>query len=187
MKKKVLSATLIPIMLFVGLLQTGCFGEFVLTKKLYTWNSELGDKSTLGGRFVNNIVFWAFLIVPVYDVVVFIDAIINIIEFWTGTNPLAMQEGDMEQQYVSYRGKDYLITATKNQFKVEELKDGVVVEETLLQYCEDDMSWSAVRDGESYMLAAFRGMDDKGASFDIFTTEGVKTVSVDPGKLGNNI
>lgn len=184
MKKKLLSTLLIPVMLFIGLIQSGCFGEFELTRKLYTWNSELMDKESLSGRFVNNLVFWALTaVVPVYGFVVFVDEIINIVEFWTGTNPLAMNEGDMEQQLVHYQGKDYLITATKNQFKVEELNNGVAVEESLLQYCEDDMSWSAVQDGESYFLGSFEGFEDGMAQFEVMTCEGLKSVEVDPNSI----
>ncbi len=65
-------------------LATGCYGKFALTKKLHGWNG------TLGNKFVNTFVFWLFLIIPVYGVCTFVDGVIlNLIEFWTGQNPMA--------------------------------------------------------------------------------------------------
>lgn len=62
---------------------SGCYGKFALTKKLYDWNG------TLGNKFLVWIVFIIFIIVPVYGVCTFVDGIIlNLIEFWTGSNPM---------------------------------------------------------------------------------------------------
>ena len=64
--------------------QSGCFGPFRLTNQVYEWNANLGDK------FTNNVVFWAFLIIPVYEVSLFIDGVVlNTIEFWSGSNPVS--------------------------------------------------------------------------------------------------
>lgn len=184
MKKRILSAALVPFMLFVGLVQTGCFGEFALTRKLYKWNSELMDKGDLKGRFVNNLVFWVLAgVLPVYSIVVFVDSIVNLVEFWTGSNPLAMQEGEMEQQVVFKDGKEYLITATRNQFKFEEIQNGVAVNEAYLQYCEEDMSWSAIKDDESYFLASLKNIEGTNATFNVATAEGMKLVTVDATRI----
>ncbi|MCA9539031.1 MAG: DUF3332 family protein, partial [Myxococcales bacterium] len=62
----------------------GCYGKFAVTKKLHAWNG------TVGGKFVNSIVFWALVIIPVYEVLAVGDTLIfNVIEFWTGSNPIA--------------------------------------------------------------------------------------------------
>jgi hypothetical protein len=62
---------------------TGCFGKFAATKKLHDWNASFGSK------FVSTLIFWLFLILPVYELFVLGDALIfNLIEFWTGSNPL---------------------------------------------------------------------------------------------------
>lgn len=59
-------------------------------------------------------------LIPLYPVVVFVDAVIlNLIEFWTGENPIAMQEGEVQEQLITYNGADYKVTATKNQFQFE--------------------------------------------------------------------
>lgn len=63
---------------------SGCYGKFALTKKLYDWNGSLGNK------FLVWIVFVIFMIVPVYGIAGFVDIwIFNLIEFWTGSNPLS--------------------------------------------------------------------------------------------------
>lgn len=99
-------------------LTTGCFGEFALTRKLYSWNKDVSSN-----KFVQTLIFWAFNIVPVYGVAGFIDsAILNLIEFWTGSNPIAMNEGQFERQIVKAKdGKTYEITATKNRFDIKDL------------------------------------------------------------------
>ena len=79
--------------------QTGCFGEFGLTRKVYDFNQNVG------GKFVNNLLFWAMCIIPVYEVVGFLDVVIfNTIEFWTGSNPIAMAPGETEIQYATVVG-----------------------------------------------------------------------------------
>lgn len=75
----VLAACLLP--------QTGCIGSFALTKKVLDWNRSIG------GLVIQEVVFLAFIIIPVYSITVFIDAIaLNLIEALTGSNPLGMGE-----------------------------------------------------------------------------------------------
>jgi hypothetical protein len=66
-------------------LGAGCYGQFALTKKIHAWNGTITDN-----KFVHSLVFWAFVIVPVYEVAGLADAIVfNLVEFWSGSNPLA--------------------------------------------------------------------------------------------------
>ncbi|MBN1420566.1 MAG: DUF3332 family protein [Planctomycetes bacterium] len=61
----------------------GCYGPFTLTKQVHHWNGQVGEK------WVNEVVFLVFVIIPVYGIATLGDAIIfNSIEFWTGSNPL---------------------------------------------------------------------------------------------------
>nr|WP_320119076.1 DUF3332 domain-containing protein [uncultured Marinifilum sp.] len=97
--------------------QTGCYGPFRLTKNLHEWNSTVGDK------FINALVFFAFIVIPVYEVAVLVDGVVlNTIEFWTGDNPIAMKEGEKDVQIVKKDGKKYRITASKNKFHIEQIK-----------------------------------------------------------------
>jgi len=58
---------------------TGCFGSFELVQRVYDFNESFDDK------FVRSVVFWAFVIVPVYELAALADAVVlNVIEFWSG-------------------------------------------------------------------------------------------------------
>lgn len=60
-----------------------CIGSFSLTNKVLTWNRNVNNK------FVNELVFFAFWVLPVYEVTAIADLlVINSIEFWSGNNPL---------------------------------------------------------------------------------------------------
>lgn len=66
----------------------GCFGSFGLTQKVHKFNRDVSPN-----QWVQEVVFLAFVFIPVYGVSTFVDAIvINSIEFWTGTNPMAKSE-----------------------------------------------------------------------------------------------
>jgi len=61
----------------------GCYGPFSLTRKLHRWNGEIGEK------WVNEGVFVAMVIFPVYGLSALADALVfNSVEFWTGKNPV---------------------------------------------------------------------------------------------------
>jgi hypothetical protein len=131
-KSKLFAVLVIVLLLSMGFMS--CYGNFSLVKKLYLWNG------TVGSKFANSAVMWILFIVPVYEVAGFIDfVILNVIEFWTGENPVKMSEGDRETQIVKKDGKEYQITATKNRLTVMDLanKDRHVS----LIYKEDSNSW----------------------------------------------
>jgi len=129
---KLVSIVLIAV--FLSFSFTGCYGNFTLTKKLYNWNGQVGDK------FVNSAVMWIMFIVPVYEVAGVIDfVILNTIQFWTGKNPVAMQEGEKETQIVQYEGESYEVTATKNRFDIKNLEDQTKA--ISLVFNEDSGEW----------------------------------------------
>lgn len=73
-------------------LLAGCMGKFALTGKIYAWN-----KKAAGDRWVNEMIFVAFLIIPVYNLALLADGIVfNSIQWWTGQNPVA-QAGDQKR------------------------------------------------------------------------------------------
>ena len=77
-------ARLVALTLVAGLSFQGCYGSFGATRAIHSWNGNVG------GKFVNTLVFWALVIIPVYELLALGDAIIfNVIEFWTGSNPIA--------------------------------------------------------------------------------------------------
>lgn len=76
-------------LLLVALLATsslqGCYGSFQLTGSLYEWNGRVTRSA-----FVQQLLFWGLCIIPVYELALVGDTIIfNLLEFWTGSNPIA--------------------------------------------------------------------------------------------------
>ena len=65
----------------VGALSAGCFGKFQLTRNLYAINQSIDEK------YVRSAATWIFVIpyalTGILDFVIF-----NVIEFWTGENPV---------------------------------------------------------------------------------------------------
>jgi hypothetical protein len=58
----------------------GCYGAFPLTHAIYKANGKITDE-----KVVHTILFWVFVILPVYELSMLGDAIIfNLYEFWTG-------------------------------------------------------------------------------------------------------
>ncbi|NBG65390.1 DUF3332 domain-containing protein [Acidiluteibacter ferrifornacis] len=145
MKKIVFSAMAAMIMIT----QTGCFGSFELVKKVYDFNDNITSS-----KFVNTLVFYVFTILPVYSIASFIDVVIlNLVEFWTGSNPLAMTEGQIEEQLVTYKGEVYKMTATKNKFHVEKLNGTESIEVGNLVFADEARTWSFEKNGESTPIA----------------------------------
>ena len=100
-------------------LLTGCFGSMALTKKVHNWN-----QGASGNKFVQSLLFWGMIIVPVYPITLFVDAVfLNTVEFWSGSNPIAMADGDREVQVVTNENNEtFEITATKNRFDIKQIE-----------------------------------------------------------------
>lgn len=92
-----------------SLVFTSCIGSFGLTNKVLTWNRHIGPK------FVNELVFLAFWILPVYEVTALADVlVINSIEFWSGSNPMTASvkavDTDHGRYLIACDGKGYTVT-----------------------------------------------------------------------------
>jgi len=82
----------------------GCYGSYALFNAVHKWNGSIGNK------WINSVVHLVFWIIPVYGICTFADFILfNTIEFWTGSNPIAM--GDTYQET---DGKGNKVYAVKN-------------------------------------------------------------------------
>ena len=126
------------LMLGIGTLSTGCFGNFALVRKVYTWNDGLGNK------FVKTFVFWGLNFIPVYIIAGALDYfILNLIEFWTGSNPMAMKAGEKETQVVLGKdGNQYEMTATQNRMEIVALNGKAKGEVTALVYTPANKTWN---------------------------------------------
>lgn len=72
-----------------------CFGKFSLIRKVYQFNDSINVGGGLVNRFVKTLVFYVLNFIPVYGIAGLVDVVIlNLIEFWTGSNPLALGEFD---------------------------------------------------------------------------------------------
>jgi hypothetical protein len=148
--KKFTLYSMAVLMLGISTLNSGCMGSWGITKKVYEWN----DGAT-GNKFVNNLIFWVFLIVPVYGITIFVDfVVLNLIEFWTGSNPMAMAPGEKETGIVKGKdGNDYEITVTQYRYDIVTLTGNKKGEKTAVFYTPETKSWSTEKNGITTVFA----------------------------------
>lgn len=149
MKKIIISAAIIALLCSS---LTSCMGQFALTKKLYAWNEQISNK------FVNELVFVAFWILPVYEVCGLADVlVINSIEFWSGDNPMTASTKKIETDHGRYlvkcdgKGYDVTFEPTGETYR--------------LDFAVDSQTWSLQYDGKEYPLMTF--VDDTHVSMPI--------------------
>lgn len=146
-----------------------CFGSFALTKKVYEFNRDVSSSFV-----VQEVVFLAFLIVPVYGVVGFVDAIIlNTIEFFTGSNPVAMGERQSETIALA-DGSSVTLTYTRKGVWIEQDRDGKRSRHLL----KNEVTGLQLLDEDGTLIGATRRLDD--GSFQVIDGEG--TVVAAPGR-----
>lgn len=106
-----------------------------------SWNE------TVGNKFVNELVFVAFWILPVYEVSSLADLlVINSIEFWSGNNPVACGTKKIDTDHGTYLvkcdGKGYDITDPQGQV-------------VRLDFLEEEQTWCVNVDGEEIPFMTF--------------------------------
>jgi hypothetical protein len=115
----------------------GCYGPFPLTKTVYEWNGSLD--TDLG----QTLVFWAFVIIPVYSVAMLADALVfNLVEFWTGdqlmaANEVTLDDGTMMAVVPSDDGTEAVVTFTRDDQVLGRVKL-VKVSDELLEIRSED-------------------------------------------------
>ena len=146
--------------------QTGCFGEFALVRKVYNWNADIG------GKFVNTLVFYVLNIIPVYGIAGFVDfVILNLIEFWSGSNPISMNEGDYEMQMATIDGVQYKIEATKDTFTTTQLGGDNAGEVRVMKFDRNDMTWK-YSDSKVCEQPVLGFLDEEGDQLRLYTDMG---------------
>jgi Domain of unknown function (DUF3332) len=119
------SRPVVALALATALLNAGCMGSFALTKRLYDFNNTI-----TGNKILNNVIFWALLILPVYNICIVVDGVIlNLIEFWTGSNPLAIGEIEKLDDGSLRLARDGSVYEAKalDENRVQVTQDGVVI------------------------------------------------------------
>lgn len=139
MKKLILSFSVVAL-LCASL--SSCMGKFALTKGLYSWNEQVSNK------FVNELVFVALWILPVYEVCGLADIlVINSIEFWSGNNPLTSSTKAIDTDHGRYlvkcdgKGYDIKLESTGENYR--------------LDFIQDTQTWALEYDGKQYPLMTF--------------------------------
>lgn len=136
--KKIKSFLLAAILLGTALTQQSCMGSFALTNSLYDWN-----QTSVSGKWGQELVFVALVIIPVYEVCLLVDGIVlNSIEFWTGNSPLGMAPGERETKIVQHDNDIYKLTAERNTIKVEKIAGKYAGETGQFIYDEEAQTWA---------------------------------------------
>ena len=132
--------TLVCAVLAGSLLFTSCIGSFKMWNGLKDWNQGVGDK------FVNELVFIALHIVPVYEIAYLADLVVlNTIEFWSGSNPMASNEVKESKG----ENGEYLVKSNNNGYTITNKDDNQSMD---LVYNQETQTWNAVTDTENIEL-----------------------------------
>ena len=112
-------------LLLAGVLTTtACYGPFNLTQRYWHWNGNV-----TGNKWANEGIFLLSVIIPVYDVCTFVDAILfNSVEFWTGKNWIdAPSGGSKATGKIDDHHSYSLERLSATQIKAEVFEDGKLV------------------------------------------------------------
>lgn len=142
MNRNIFTRIGIAILCVLMLSTTSCIGTFSLTNRLLGWNRNVGDK------FINELVFFAFWVLPVYEVCGLADLLVlNSIEFWSGTNPMAKGE-----RIVNGADGKYLVKCDGKGYDVISCNDGSSVR---LDFDSDSRTWSYTANDEKHDIFTF--------------------------------
>ncbi len=140
---------LTALLLAATIMFSSCIGSFRLTNKIKDWNSSVSNK------WVNEVIFLAFHIVPVYEIAMFVDALVlNSIEFWTGKSA-AVKVGDTKVVKNS-QGQDVEITAMENGYMLSNGEQSMNI-----LFDEETQIWSAEYNNQTTQL--MKMVDDNNA------------------------
>ena len=157
-KKSLIIATVVA--LSASMMMQSCIGSFALFNKVKNWNDHVGDK------FVNELVFVAMWILPVYELSCAADLLIlNSIEFWSGTNPALAQT---ETKVIDGKDAQYLVARNESGYTITNMTTKQV---TKFNFNAEDNSWSLLNNGQEVKLFTF--VDD--THVDVITRDGSYT------------
>ena len=141
-KRKLIIAIVVAIS--ASMMMQSCIGSFALYNKVKNWNDHVGDK------FVNELVFVAMWILPVYELSFVADLfILNSIEFWSGSNPALAQA---ETKIVGGKDAQYLVARDATGYEITNMTTKQV---TRFNFNAEDNSWSIENNGKEVKLFSF--------------------------------
>ncbi|MBO4977111.1 MAG: DUF3332 domain-containing protein [Muribaculaceae bacterium] len=143
MKKKIFRGAVAFVLALSLTVTPSCIGSFSLSNRLLGWNQ------TVGNKFVNELVFFAFWVLPVYEVCGLADILVlNSIEFWSGRNPMT---ASVDKVIEGSDGLRYRIHSDANGYDVACLDDETI--SYRLDYSAENDGWTiAVDDSEPVTL-----------------------------------
>lgn len=143
MKKRRLIIAIV-VAISASMMMQSCIGSFALYNKVKNWNDHVGDK------FVNELVFVAMWILPVYELSFVADLfILNSIEFWSGSNPALAQA---ETKIVDGKDAQYLVARDATGYEITNMTTKQV---TRFNFNAEDNSWSIENNGKEVKLFSF--------------------------------
>ena len=132
---------------------SGCFGKFALVRAVYRFNDEIAGNDR-PSKALKSLLFYGLMFIPVYGVAGFMDWVIfNVIEFWTGTNPLAMKAGQTETRLTTIHGKTYQMVATQSKMTISEMNGTEVKKSTVLYFDAHSKAVSMLNGTEKVKIA----------------------------------
>lgn len=142
-------AKLSVMMVAFSIMFSSCIGSFQLTSKLKNFNDGIGSK------WVNELVFVAFCIVPVYELSALADVLVlNSIEFWSGKKALA--DAGETKIIKNSKGQDIEVKTLENGYA---LNDGTNTMNIVFN--EKEQIWSA--EYEDQVMNLIRLVDENNA------------------------
>lgn len=97
----------------------GCYGPFLLTKKVHEWNGQVSDN-----RWIVEVVFLVCAWLPVYGIATLADAVLfNSLEFWTGNNPMATT-ADAGTRRIVRGDTEMVLTRSGDEMVVQQFQAG---------------------------------------------------------------
>ena len=166
--RKLLNRSVLALLVAVFLFgSTSCIGSFSLTNKLLGWNKHVGNK------FLNELVFFAFWVLPVYEVTGLADLLVlNSIEFWSGSNPLG-DTAQADRIVESSAGDRLLVKTDAEGYDIRNLDTD---EACRLSYNPEIDGWTIEQNGNSSVLFTF--VDDTHVRMPIEGTDQWMTVEI---------
>lgn len=152
-----------------SLLTSSCFvGSYGLFNAYTKWQTNMS-----GNKFVNAVVGLILgpIATPICAVVDIL--VLNSIEFWSGSNPVA--DNGSTQQVLGRDGRYYTIRTTKDGYKVTDDKGQV----TVFTHNDEQDSWSMTQDGQTRDLFRYVG----NGSIEAILPSG-KTITVNQDEAG---
>ena len=136
--------TVAAVLLCGAMLTNSCVGYFAMFNKLASWNNRATNS-----KFLNEILF--LVLSPAHVFCLTADALVlNTIEFWSGSNPMAQNVGK-SVNVMGQDGRYYAVKTLKNGYEVKAPTGEVYA----FIYDKTNDSWSQMQDGKVVEIFRF--------------------------------